>query len=439
MRISVSRLTAALAFIACFSVPRSAEGRESWCEACGDWRPEPHGLTAHLDPNTGQSVEIAFCRACDAWVPAPHGRHLFETETGKEVGGNGGGTSGNGGKGERNDWVSRLLDGFRPWMLAVPAVLFVLLAVLSALVRIRRAAAGVRPRPLRPFPMVRGVPQGVVLVPGRLVCEKEGVGDGGTATGHRAMCRADAAGAWTPAFVKRMVGRSLGPDQRFPALQFEAAILHHLSPTGAVPRVFVPPTVTDAAGETWSYFAMSVAPGGQWPERGGLGRDTRRALSALCETLVKLHERGIGHYDLKPQNIFWEPKGRRITLIDFGSAIDHNGTYVNPLSAMYPMTVPWIAPASDGRHLADLTPASDAWVYGLLFCEAVVGGVHEPDRTKRRWPEKSADREWFREALAAAESPVLAEAVVEGLFDRQASGRMSLSDFLAVLRKEWGI
>jgi hypothetical protein len=112
---------------------------------------------------------------------------------------------------------------------------------------------------------------------------------------------------------------------------------------------------------------------------------------------------------------------------------------VNPLGPTYPKTVPWVAPESDGKSLADLSPASDAWVYGLLFCEALVGGVHEPDRTKRRWPEKPEDREWFFQRLSEAESPDLARAVVDGLFALQAGHRMPLSDFLDVLRKEWGV
>ena len=186
---------------------------------------------------------------------------------------------------------------------------------------------------------------------------------------------------------------------------------------------------------------MRVVQGDPWPERGrgDLGRDTRRALYALCEALVRLHELDIGHHDLKPQNIFWDSRHHRITLIDFGSAIDHSGAsdaLVNPLGATYPKTLPWVAPETDGRRLADLSTASDAWVYGLIFCEALVGGVHDVDRTRRRTPERPNDRDWFRENLGRETSPAVADAVVDGLFALQRSQRMPLQDFLALLQKE---
>ena len=428
------RRAAAAALLLC-ATP-AAVAVEAWCEACGDWVEEPHESFRHADPATGGPLETEWCDDCEAWVAKPHKRHLFQSPEEEIVvgGGEAGGGTGADGAAPSGDWVAGLLSKFSLWMLALPVGAFVLFLV----VVLGSAARGGRPVREAPFPMVRGVPQGVVLAAGRLVCLAQGSGDGGTATGHRAMASRDGR-TWIPAFVKRMVGRSLRPDQRRPALQFEADVLRKLEATGAVPRLFVPPDETQAGGETWLYFAMSVAPGRPWPERGGLGRDTRRALSALCEALVRIHQRGIGHYDLKPQNVFWEPKRRLVTLIDFGSAIDHTGELVNPLGAMYPMTLPWVAPAADGRHLADLTPAADAWVFGLLFCEALVGGVHDPDRTKRRWPEKPADRDWFRERLGAEAGPKIAEAVVEGLFALQADRRMALSDFLDVLRGEWGV
>ncbi len=285
------------------------------------------------------------------------------------------------------------------------------------------------------FPMVDGVPQGIALVPGQLVCAFSGAGDGGTAIGYRA--RLNVGGKWRHAFVKRMVGRSLRPDLRVPALRFEADILRKLADTEVVPEVFQMPAETVVGGENWNYFAMGEARGIPWPERGGLGKDTKTALLKLCEALVRIHGHKVGHYDLKPQNVFWDPRNKRITLIDFGSAIDHSGEFVNPLSGLQAGTKPWTPPEKDGKILADLTPAADAWVFGLMLCEALVGGVHEVDRTMRRSPERPDDRQWFKERLSETCSSGFAETVVEGLFSLQRTTRLTLDEFLTKMREEW--
>ena len=311
---------------------------------------------------------------------------------------------------------------------AVPAGALLLVFAVSLM-------RGQRKFKVEEFPMVDGVPKGINLIPNLLVCSPHGAGDGGTAIGYRARIKIE--GRWRHAFVKRMVGRSFRPEQRVPALQFEADILRKLADTEVVPEVFQMPAETILGGERWNYFAMDEARGIPWPERGGLGKDTKTALLKLCEALVRIHKRKVGHYDLKPQNVFWDARRKRITLIDFGSAIDHSGEFVNPLSGLQAGTKPWTPPESDGKILADLTPAADAWVFGLMLCEALVGGVHDVDRTMRRSPERPDDRQWFKDRLSEVCSPGFAEAVVEGLFSIQRITRMGLGDFLAKMREEW--
>jgi hypothetical protein len=89
--------------------------------------------------------------------------------------------------------------------------------------------------------------------------------------------------------------------------------------------------------------------------------------------------------------------------------------------------------------LAELSPLSDNWVFGLIFCEALVGGVHAANRTLRRSPEKPADRDWFRENLVRETSPAIADAVVDGLFAIDKTRRMKLQEFLELLRREWEV
>ena len=324
--------------------------------------------------------------------------------------------------------AGRVLGG----ALLVIVVLSVLAALLAAAARrpVRRRSAAYHWR------RSHGVPVGTTVLPDSLIVAEDGAFDGGTALGYPAMVRRDG-GEWSPAFVKHMIGAGLRSDQRFPVLRFESDVLSRLDGTGVVPPLLVPAQETVIpSGDTWMFYAMGSASGAPWPETGGLGRDTRLALYALCEALVKLHERGIGHHDLKPQNIFWDHRLRTLTLLDFGSAIDHSGLLVNPLGSTYPKSEPWVAPAADGRCLAELSLASDTWVYGLLFCEALVGGIHETRRAHRRSPENPEDRDWLRNRLNRAASPAIAEAVIDGLLAPEASHRMAMSDFLALLQRE---
>ncbi len=431
----------------------SARADDAWCGVCGDFfegPPAAHAKThgnavwcgdcdgvyekghVHLAKRLADGSDRKKAEeASDASVAEPDAKPVPETASAAEP------------DGPLADASERLAPLKRYWW-AVPAVLVFWLFLLPV-----SKAVLTRPKGDRAwiFPMANGVPQGVELVPDRLVCSENGKDDGGgTAIGYPAMARLGRGRRWTPAFVKRMIGKGLRQEVRFPALRFEADVLDKLRDTGAVPRILVQPAETTLPdGQYWAYYAMSVAPGDPWPPRGGFGGsdETRRALVALCEALVRLHQHGIGHHDLKPQNLFWDHRRRIVTLIDLGSAIDHRSgaadRLVNPLGATYAKTLPWVAPESDGRCLADLSLASDVWVYGLLFCEALVGGVHDPDRTKRRWPGKPDDREWFFQRISEEESANLAHAVVDGLFALQASRRMPLSGFLAVLRKEWGL
>ena len=435
------------ALVALFAVPLRAD--DSWCGVCGDFfegAPAEHAKT-HGD--------AAWCGDCDgvyekghvhlakrkkteaapaAPDAAPDAKPVPEAASVEP-------------ESPLADAAARLAPLKRYWW-AVPAVLVVWLLLLPLLKALWSRSKASR---TWDFPMVDGVPQGVELVPDRLVCSENGKDDGGgTAFGYPAMVRLGRSRRWTPAFVKRMIGKGMRQDVRFPALRFEADILERLKDTGATPRLLVPPTETTLPdGQHWAYYAMSVAIGDPWPATGGLGGETRRALYALCEALVRLHNLQIGHHDLKPGNVFWD--GRHVTLIDLGSAIDHRvdapDRLVNPLGPTYPKTRPWVAPESDGRCLAELPLASDAWVYGLFFCEALVGGVCDANLAARHWHAADSqkgtpdnmDHEWFFQRLSETESPDLAHAVVEGLFAFQASRRMSLSRFLAILQKEWGL
>lgn len=428
----------------CAAAAAFAPGEQIWCNECREYADASHIERHSGDPGYG------YCEKCEGFfagvknsghahlgtpgVPAPpeNGESGPSGEETPPEEGEGGSpealaspdASPGGGLGD-------LMREIPKWVWAAPAALFGLFLLVSLLLH-------ARPAKRRGFRFVGGVPQGIMLRSGVLVCAEDGTFDGGTSQVYEALF--NGGDHWEQAFVKRIIGKGMRDDQRFPMIEFEAGVLRRLEPTGAVPRVLVDPeTVALSDGSRWSYYAMSAAPGAPWPEHGGLGGDTHAALAALCEALMRLHALDIGHHDLKPQNIFWDSRRKRVTLLDLGSAIDHRGELVNPIGGTMTGTKPWIPPASDGKILADLSALSDNWVYGLLFCEAVVGGVHAADRTMRRTPEKPDDREWFRENLGRATSPAIADAVVDGLFALEKSRRMKLQEFLELLRREWEV
>lgn len=228
-------------------------------------------------------------------------------------------------------------------------------------------------------------------------------------------------------------------------LDFETGVLRRLKGLGIVPDVLFGPAEAVVGNETWQYYVMSEAIGRTWPnprdgERFSSDSEARDALLSLCEALVQLHSAGIGHHDLKPQNVFWNAKGRSVTLLDFGSAIDHrslasaDSPLVNPMGDTAADTPPWIPPKSDGKRLVDLSTASDAWVYGLMFCEALVPGSIQSHN-----PEDPENLKWLASALAGpARFPEVVECVVDGLFEKRPSRRATMEKVYAVLRKNWG-
>ena len=427
-------------------------GEQVWCNQCKGYVDAPHSDAHGTIPGFG------YCDRCEGFFPGVEigeHTHLGEQRPVEQwrpdprPNGNDGsaGPSTNtpsppespgGNKNPDKDPLLELLGKLPKWAWVVPAGLFSLF-LLVALFGHARANKKSKSNKKRKCEFVDGVPQGIMLRKDVLVCESKESFGGGTSQVYEA--RFNNGDKWEPAFVKRIIGAGMRSDQRFPMIEFESNVLKRLGETGAVPRVLVDPdNVSLSDGSHWSYYAMSAAQGEPWPEHGGLGRDTHVALAALCEALMRLHDSGIGHHDLKPQNIFWDSRRKRITLLDFGSAIDHTGEFVNPIGGTMPGTKPWIPPASDGKILAELTALSDNWVYGLLFCEAILGCIkNDEDRTQRHTPEKPEDRDWLRENLARETSPAIAEAVVDGLFAFDKTRRMKLQEFLELIRKEWGV
>ena len=101
----------------------------------------------------------------------------------------------------------------------------------------------------------------------------------------------------------------------------------------------------------------------------------------------------------------------------------------------YPKSEPWVAPPGDGKSLSKLSLASDVWVYGLLFCEALTGLVTASPPLS---PLREHDRDELQEGLGRnGASAKLAEIVVNRLLAPRAADRMSMQEFRGILGKEW--
>ena len=142
-------------------------------------------------------------------------------------------------------------------------------------------------------------------------------------------------------------------------------------------------------GETSAFYAMELVDGVNvmaWvsrerPNDGDTVPSSPRRLRAdlerlrpvmrqLADGLAALHDAGLRHDNLKPNNVLVTPQGR-VVITDFGMTDDaaQYNTFDNPVSSsgMY------ISPEQSGAGV--LTPASDWYALGVMLYEALTGRV----------------------------------------------------------------
>ncbi len=109
---------------------------------------------------------------------------------------------------------------------------------------------------------------------------------------------------------------------------------------------------------------------------GPLDADLIAILAAmLCEGLAKVHESGLLHRDLKPQNIMLGPDGPKI--LDFGLAkLTHSRTQLTAPGGLIG-TIAYMPP-EQARSEADLTTATDVYALGATLAHAATGGLLYP-------------------------------------------------------------
>jgi eukaryotic-like serine/threonine-protein kinase len=120
------------------------------------------------------------------------------------------------------------------------------------------------------------------------------------------------------------------------------------------------------AHEGWRFLTMELLEGrdvGQvlersaFPLREGLG-----VLEQVCSALQFIHERGIVHRDIKPQNVFITKSGQ-VKLLDFGLAKKKNVAGAVTMMGMVAGT-PWFISPEQVKSFSNVTPQSDLYSLG---------------------------------------------------------------------------
>jgi serine/threonine protein kinase len=125
----------------------------------------------------------------------------------------------------------------------------------------------------------------------------------------------------------------------------------------------------------------------------GVGVGVETALSiglSVANTLQKVHERGVIHYDVKPRNLLYHPSTQTATLIDFGSAafsaIDSSSLLAPFSSSSRPVlslrqrlpgtmrgTPSYMSPEQTGRMNREVDCRADIYCLGVTMYQLLVG------------------------------------------------------------------
>lgn len=155
-------------------------------------------------------------------------------------------------------------------------------------------------------------------------------------------------------------------------------------------------------------------------------KDALKIASLVCDALQHMHDRGVVHRDLKPQNIML-CKDRSLRIMDFGIARDTSSRRITRLGNSKSMGTPdYMAPEQvEGKHADRRT---DIYNLGALMYEMLTGSV--PFTAENEWAalnarvtgDPVAPRKLNRDLSAQAEEIVL-RALRRDPSERYASAR----------------
>jgi eukaryotic-like serine/threonine-protein kinase len=152
----------------------------------------------------------------------------------------------------------------------------------------------------------------------------------------------------------------------------------------------------------------------------------RQLLIEILEVLAFVHQKGVIHRDLKPDNIMRRTKDRKIILIDFGAVKKLQGAQIGrnqQVESSLVMCTPGYAPNEQMRGHA--VPPTDVYAVGIIGIQALTGKVFAAN--------EDGKVEWQRSPISISKE--FAEILNKMVQDRPSDRYASATEALAAIKQ----